>query len=1545
MSIPDKVRKTVLLAACFIVVCILLPRLSAQSKNIYIEEGEVKTYLKRAADYESTNHWREAIEQYQLAMKKYPDAVYELQTKRYVGVKNYFYQQMIKYPQELEIYRQMYDATSEALFEKALAANDDEILRRIVSEMFFASRGDDAANALAENMLEKGQAGEAFLYWDMIINLYPDSNLPKAVIYAQMASLAKFSGDGERYRDLVKLLDSNYADQKVWFGGKARLIPEIVKLIENLASTPEPVVDSETKWPTWGGNRAHNLSVDANPKNDIRLWTYRLNEKGGALPAVKTYPMMQPIMAKEQVFFNTGGTLLSVNVKSQKDKKYPMGSDIKMLSPYYNSAYRGTVEPLNWVFSCTERDGVLYANLLDIKSSGEQIMGRVAMPKAKLVAIKLDGFKYVWDTGVLIDEGKINDDLLKDINLFSPPIVYNKRVYTSGIKSNGMESQVYLFCFDAESGSLLWKRFICSGILNDSSGWGYSYEPPDMPTIAEAKGVIICLTNAGLVAALSADTGDIMWMMNYAADIKKIATAPADVVSYPVIYNNIAYVTPLNTNKLYGFDVFSGKQIGGSLADGSSGEGMYILGVTDEYLVTMEGNNKISYYTLKNSRFVVSYPLLEPVNGRGFVTENNIYLPTDKNLLRYNISKTKEKNSERMIPRHKLDDMREWKSNFDAGNILVVGSYVISTGHDRVNLFMDKTIYAKEFEMKIQNQSENIQLINDYVKMMVDNNQYTEAIGRLQQILQIISVKPEMKGSNLEKETCEKLGFLYYKQGNEPGESSAKIGYYRKALEYVTEKPVLTKVLLELGKHLQGKDALEIYQRAMYECTDQDYEMVLAPIGGEASTLQKIKKVKVWIYAADKIRQILRQDQKLSDAVKTDADKEYKKVNTRNRVELIEFIKRFPYSGQSSALFLSLIEEANKNKDASGLVAYARWALRTSINDKDSAKAANYLIDYYLNKKSYQSLCHFMKYLASDAPQAIIQVGKDKVKTSDYVNEHFGELRANIWENLPSFNLDNISSGFTTYYWKLNASEPVAEGLKKVSAAPFPIVSPRVYYDEDKIGIGEEYNNGLVYFQRAGLIEAWNLEKKEFRWVNYGVFHKLGISQFEETSEGLKIIHLIPGSSLNAAQVYDNDVLVEIESHPIKYVSDLIDGINNSLSGKKEEVKLSVLRGTAGKQEKVMISLKSDNLLLTAPNMNMGMRYWLTPARNILISGPNGVELIDGITGKTAWSRYFSNSLYDIQLGVERIYILTKENTLDPDKPDSLPPYINRLLCLSAADGSFLWEIAGKDNDAEPMALSGDESVLVRCFANRIEVIDTANGEIVHKDDIMSGIQPGVYESRSFATAFDKLYYLKPDSLVVFDIHKRVVVNYLPANKGQLLTGRWLSASGDFVSLSYRDVVQLFDTKSMTSELLQQKLDRLMVKSFGEEFHIRSVNPGDGLIYLWNTRAKKTSTNRTMIDMTMAILSSQDAQRKIKGMTLFSGTNTVELAGVDKQYMVVCSLLLNNKLKVNILNKNKGGGLISDKDFDIPNLPAWQNPVVVMDGRIFIITTDGLHIY
>jgi hypothetical protein len=1015
-----------------------------------------------------------------------------------------------------------------------------------------------------------------------------------------------------------------------------------------------------------------------------------------------------------------------------------------------------------------------------------------------------------------------------------------------------------------------------------------------------------------------------------------------DVVSYPVIYNNIVYVTPIGTNKLYGFDIYTGRQTGGSLADVEPGEGLYILGVTDEYLVTMEGKNKISYYTLKNSRFVVSYPLLEPAVGLGFVTENNLYLPAGKNLLRYNISRIKEKNSDREIPRHKLDDMREWKSNYDVGNILVAGSYVLSAGHDRLNLYMDKATYAKEFDLKIQSQAENIQLISDYVKMMVDNNQYLEAINRLQQILQIISAKPEMKGSVLEKETRGKLGFLYYMQGNEPGESAAKIGYYRQALEYVTEKPVLAMVLLELGKYLRGKDALEIYQRALSECADQDYEMLLAPVGGEAATFQKFKKVKVWIYAADKIRQILMQDQKLADVLKTNADKEYKKVNTRNRAELIGFVKRFPCSGQCSVIFQNLIEEANKNKDASSLVYYARWALRVSANDKDAAKAANYLIDYYLSKKSYRSLCHFVKYLSSEFPQAIIQVGKDTARAGDYVKEHFNELRANIWENLPPFSMDNIGKDFITYYWKLSVGEPAVEELKNVSAVPYPITTSRVYYDEDKIGLDNEYNNGLVYFQRAGVIEAWNLAKKEFRWVNYAVFHKLGISQAEETGDGLKIIRLVPGFALNSAQVFDNDIISEIEGKPIKSVSDFVGGVNNALSGKKSEIKLVVLRGAPGKQDKIPVSVQAINLLAVVPD---SMSYWLTPSRNILISGPNGLELVDGITGKNAWSRYFNNNSYDIQLGVERIYILVRENTLDFDKPDSLPPYINRLLCLSADDGSVLWEIAGKDNDAEPMALSGDESVLVRCFANRLEVIDAANGEIIHQDDILPVIQPGVYESRSFATAFDKLYYLKGDSLVVFDIHKRSVVNSLPAGKGQSPTGRWLSASEDFVSLSYRDVIQLFDTKTMKSELVQQKLERLTVKSFGDEFHTRSANPGDGLVYLWNTGVKKPAANRAGFDMTMAVVFPfHDVPKLIKGMPWIENTNKLEVIGVSRQHMVVHSLLLNGKIKVDILSKTKGV-YVSDKDFTVPVLPAGQNPVVVMNGRIFIITTDGLYIY
>ncbi|MCK4909576.1 MAG: hypothetical protein KAS70_06725, partial [Planctomycetes bacterium] len=133
-----------------------------ESGEVYVESEDAQPYLKRAEKLEKAGQWRRAIKQYEFIIRKYPESVCPVDAGRFVGVKQYFFQRISQYPPAgLAVYRQMFDALSEGLFNKAVEDSDVIILRRLADEMFFSAYGDNAADFLADLMVEQGYLDEA----------------------------------------------------------------------------------------------------------------------------------------------------------------------------------------------------------------------------------------------------------------------------------------------------------------------------------------------------------------------------------------------------------------------------------------------------------------------------------------------------------------------------------------------------------------------------------------------------------------------------------------------------------------------------------------------------------------------------------------------------------------------------------------------------------------------------------------------------------------------------------------------------------------------------------------------------------------------------------------------------------------------------------------------------------------------------------------------------------------------------------------------------------------------------------------------------------------------------------------------------------------------------------------------------------------------------------------------------------------------------------------------------------------------------------------
>ncbi len=658
---------------------VILMVCSSPAQSIYIEESEVAPYLKLAEEYEKLGKWREAIEQYQFLLKKHPDALcYRKSIKslnRYLGLKQYCLEKLSQYPPEgIKTYRAMFNTTSQAVFNHAVKECDETTLRRIVDEMFFTEYGDEAAYLLAEILSERGELSNALKHWNSILKSYPDTNLSIMTLLAKIALASKRSGKKSSYESALTQLKDLPDNSTIHLNGKELQRDGIIKhlndlhlnivLLENLPVKP---------WTTLGGNNTHNLAMISDSTNEKTIWKNNLVWKETPdEPEIKPSHdlfarfSLSPCIADDTVYINNGINIRSFNLTTGKFlRAYPPSWE-ETITYYKNLITSSTLRMSHVLFGSTLNNETLYANLLDgaKRTNNPGISGY----SSYLTAVDAQTLKEQWNTK------HTTDGVLSQINLYSPPLIYNDKVYSAGIKVSGIETQIYIGCFDSCNGRLLWSRFICARTQTGRQG----SQKAITPILAETDGLLACLTNHGVIATLNASTGEIIWLIDYSKDEyspnQKIQEE--SFVSYPIIENNTLACLPLYGTKVYGLNMADGKLRWHKQVN----IGDVLLGVIDDILITRGSNFSGINITTGKMLWSPETMLLKniPVYGPGCLSQKYIYLPCANGLMR--------------IDRHTLKVLDNppiaWMDPKDAaGTLMILDEQLIGISPLRISLF------------------------------------------------------------------------------------------------------------------------------------------------------------------------------------------------------------------------------------------------------------------------------------------------------------------------------------------------------------------------------------------------------------------------------------------------------------------------------------------------------------------------------------------------------------------------------------------------------------------------------------------------------------------------------------------------------------------------------------------------------------------------------------------------------------------------------------------------------------------------------------------
>ena len=215
--------------------------------------------------------------------------------------------------------------------------------------------------------------------------------------------------------------------------------------------------------------------------------------------------------------------------------------------------------------------------------------------KNSLIALDLatEG-KLVWQIGGDVP----SDESLADAFFLGPPLPIDNSLYVMA----EIAGDIILLCLDASTGVEIWRQHL----LAFESG-GIESDPIRRiagATISHQDGVLVCVTGAGAVVAIDLHDRSLLWgaaidrndTIQQSVSGRRDGSQPSQTLkrwwdSTPMIVGNTVYVTPIESDRFYAFDLLTGEKRWPEFAR-TQKNARYFAGV-HEGVIILVGNDNV----------------------------------------------------------------------------------------------------------------------------------------------------------------------------------------------------------------------------------------------------------------------------------------------------------------------------------------------------------------------------------------------------------------------------------------------------------------------------------------------------------------------------------------------------------------------------------------------------------------------------------------------------------------------------------------------------------------------------------------------------------------------------------------------------------------------------------------------------------------------------------------------------------------------------------------------------------------------------------------
>jgi outer membrane protein assembly factor BamB len=654
-------------------------RTELPSAQVDLISGTTAARIEQAQALSADKNWDEAVDILRDVAGEDTKRVVDLGGGRLVTLREYCHMQLAALPAEaLAVYRNRVDPQTERWYRDGVASHDEELLARVVHDSFCSRWGDDALLALGELALERADYDGARRFWEQISPLlrdpmgrpmwlvlrdidvnahwaqierrwfarprrptwlaYPDTDLDLAEVRARLILVSIRAGELNRAQLELSVFRRLHLDATGSLGGQeGSYVEALERLI--VAANQWPAERQESQWATFAGSSTRlstapklgpvtgptwlepvTFSMEAVPRNQRQiqlgrgpvLWV----EPGLPSPTRDAQRPLScfPVVWNGLVLFNDGQQIRAVDLAAGE----PSMTSARAHSVDESFDARGTIAHGVPRHTLTVIDGVVYGRIGQVATTRLEVPGNTSGDR--LVGLDLNR------EGVLVFRVRPDD---ASWSFDGVPVSDGHRLFVA-MRQGDVTPRAYVACFDATSGSQLWRTSI--GTAETPAGGRGDEITHNLLTLAGDR--IYFNTNFGLVAALDTYDGKVCWLHRYDRHASQpfggSLPGPLHFHRDPapcLFYNGLLIVAPADTPKIFALDSSTGHT---AWTTDALPDALHVLGVVRRNLIV--GGNRLAALDVLSGKMKFVWPESEQAGirgmGRGVVAGDEVFWPT-----------------------------------------------------------------------------------------------------------------------------------------------------------------------------------------------------------------------------------------------------------------------------------------------------------------------------------------------------------------------------------------------------------------------------------------------------------------------------------------------------------------------------------------------------------------------------------------------------------------------------------------------------------------------------------------------------------------------------------------------------------------------------------------------------------------------------------------------------------------------------------------------------------------------------------------------------